>query len=181
VGCAGDSERRGFSFLIVRLGDKDLLCTSAGLAERARCGRTWEVRPDLGGVSGPTPFWGCLLECPSEGQESLAWLMDRLVDQRGGRGSEWEPIKILLQRENKACAPNSQPRIPTRVYQGRIVTTDVPTLGANLKQSQSESKTQEAKNLAAPRGTRRTVRGDRVDGPRGTGGRSAGHRRTVRK
>jgi hypothetical protein len=40
----GDSERRGFPFLIIRLGDKDLLCTSAGLAERARCGRTREVR-----------------------------------------------------------------------------------------------------------------------------------------
>jgi hypothetical protein len=39
-------------------------------------------------------------------------LKDRLVDQRG-EGSEWEPIKIRLQRENPAYAPNSQPRIPT--------------------------------------------------------------------
>jgi hypothetical protein len=47
VGCVGDSKCRGFPFPIVRLGDKDLLCTSAGLAEQARCGRTWEVRPVL--------------------------------------------------------------------------------------------------------------------------------------
>jgi hypothetical protein len=47
VGRAGDSECRGFPFPIVRLGDKDLFCTSAGLAERARCGRTWEVRSVL--------------------------------------------------------------------------------------------------------------------------------------
>jgi hypothetical protein len=40
VGHAGDSEHQCFSFPIVLLGDKDLLCTSAGLAERARCGRT---------------------------------------------------------------------------------------------------------------------------------------------
>jgi hypothetical protein len=106
-------------------------------------------------------------------------LKDRLGDQRGG--SEWEPIKILLQRENSAYAPNSQPRIPTQVCQGRVVTTDLPTLGANPKQSQSESETQGAMDLTALQGTRRTVRGDRADGPRGTGGRSAGHGRTIRK
>jgi hypothetical protein len=74
VGRAGDSERQGFSFLIVLLGDKDLLCRLARLAERARCDRTWEVRPvlpppvhvgqagqtgqvrpDLGGAASPTP------------------------------------------------------------------------------------------------------------------------------
>jgi hypothetical protein len=38
VGHAGDSERRGFPFLIVLLADKDLLCWSAGLPERAWCG-----------------------------------------------------------------------------------------------------------------------------------------------
>jgi hypothetical protein len=27
------------------------------------------------------------------------WLKDRLGDQRGGGGSEWEPIKILLERD----------------------------------------------------------------------------------
>jgi hypothetical protein len=50
VGRAGDSKCRGFPFPIVLLGDKDLLCTLAGMAERARCSWTWEVRPVL-----PTP------------------------------------------------------------------------------------------------------------------------------
>jgi hypothetical protein len=49
------------------------------------------------------------------------------------------------------------------------------------KQSQSGSTNQEAKDLAALRDTRRTVRGDRADSLRGTGGRSAGHGWTVRK
>jgi hypothetical protein len=73
-------------------------------------------------------------------------LKDRLGDQRGG--SEWEPIKILLLRENSAYTPNSQPRILTRVCQGHIVTTDVTTLGTNPKRSQSGSSNQEAKDLA---------------------------------
>jgi hypothetical protein len=77
----------------------------------------------------------------------LSTLKDRLGDQR--RGSEWEPINILLQRENSIYVPNSQPRIPTRVCQGRVVTTDLPTLGTNPKQSQSKSKTQGAKDLVA--------------------------------
>jgi hypothetical protein len=47
VGRAGDAERWGFPFLIVLLGDKDLPCTSVGLAERARCGQIWEVWPVL--------------------------------------------------------------------------------------------------------------------------------------
>jgi hypothetical protein len=55
----------------------------------------------------------------------------RLGDQRGG--SEWEPIKIILQRENLAYDPNSQLRIPTRVCQGSVVTADLPTLRTNLK------------------------------------------------
>jgi hypothetical protein len=42
---AGDSECPGFPFPMVLLGDKDLLCTSAGLAECARCGQTLGVRP----------------------------------------------------------------------------------------------------------------------------------------
>jgi hypothetical protein len=58
-------------------------------------------------------------------------LKDRLGDQSGG--SEWEPIKILLQRENLAFVLKSQPRIPTRVCQGHIVTTDLPTLGTHPK------------------------------------------------
>jgi hypothetical protein len=97
---------------------------------------------------------------------------DRLGDQRGG--SEWELIKIFLQRENSAYAPNSQPRIPTRVCQGHVVTTDLPTIGTNLKQSRSESTIQEAKDLAVLQYTRWTVHGLRVDRPRGYGGPSAG-------
>jgi hypothetical protein len=67
-----------------------------------------------------------------EGMERLMrrQMKDRSGDQRGG-GSELEPIKILLQRENSAYTPNSQPRIPTRVCQGHVVTTDLPTLGTN--------------------------------------------------
>jgi hypothetical protein len=106
-------------------------------------------------------------------------LMDRLGDQRGG--SEWGPIKILLQRENSAYTPSSQPRIPTRVCQGHVDTVDLPTLGTSPKRSQSGSTTQEATDLAALRDTRRTVCGDRADSPRGTGGRSASQGRTVRK
>jgi hypothetical protein len=101
--------------------------------------------------------------------------------RRPERGSEWEPIIILLQRENSAYAPNSQPRIPTRVCQGRVVTADLPTLGANPKRSQSESKTQRAKDLAAQHWTRRTVRKHRTDCPRGLGGLTADTVRTVRE
>jgi hypothetical protein len=53
--------------------------------------------------------------------------------RRPERGSEWEPIKILLLRENSAYTPNSQLRIPTRVCQGHIVTTVLPTVGTNPK------------------------------------------------
>jgi hypothetical protein len=102
---------------------------------------------------------------------------DRLGDQRGG--SEWEPIKILLQRESSAYTPNSQPRIPTRVCQGRVVTTDLPTLGTNSKQSRSGSTTQEAKDLATLRSARQTAREPGTDGPRTLGRRSATHGRTV--
>jgi hypothetical protein len=40
MGRAGYSEHQRFPFL----GDKDLLCTSVGLAEQARYGRIWEVQ-----------------------------------------------------------------------------------------------------------------------------------------
>jgi hypothetical protein len=100
-------------------------------------------------------------------------LKDRLGDQRGG--SEWEPIKILLLRENSIYTPNSQPRIPTRVCQGHVVTTDVPTLGTNPKQSQSGSTKQEAKDLAILQQPRRTVRGHLADCPRLPRGRPATH------
>jgi hypothetical protein len=84
-------------------------------------------------------------------------------------------------KRNSAYAPNSQPRIPTRVCQGSVVTSDLPTLGANPKQSQSESETQRTKDLAAQHWTRRTVRKHRMDRPRGLGGLSADTGRTVRK
>jgi hypothetical protein len=100
----------------------------------------------------------------------------RLGDQRGG--SEWEPIKNLLQRENLAYAPNSQPQIPTRVCQGSVVTADLPTLGANPKWSQSESETQGAKDWATQHWTRRTVCKHRADRLRGLGGLSADTGRT---
>jgi hypothetical protein len=104
---------------------------------------------------------------------------DQLGDQRGG--SEWEPIKILLLSENSAYTPNSQPRIPTRVCQGHVVTTDLPTLGTNPKQSRSESTNQETKDLVILRAPFRTVRDPRADGPRSPGGRSVNHNRTTRR
>jgi hypothetical protein len=75
---------------------------------------------------------------------------------REGR-SEWEPTKILRRRENSAYVPNSQPRISTWVCQGCIVITDLPTLGTNPKQYQSESETQGAKDLAALRNASQTI------------------------
>jgi hypothetical protein len=81
-------------------------------------------------------------------------------------------------RELSLC-PNSQPRIPTRVCQSCVVTADLPTLGANPKRSQSESKTQRAKYLAAKHWTRRTVREALANCPRPPGGLSARVRRTV--
>jgi hypothetical protein len=98
---------------------------------------------------------------------------DQLGDQRGG--SEWEPIKILLKRENSAYVSSSQPRIPSRVCQGHVVTTDLRTLGANRKRSRSERETQEAKDLATLRSTRRTVRGLRAGRPCGYSGPSASY------
>jgi hypothetical protein len=82
---------------------------------------------------------------------------------------------------NSTYVPNSQPIVPTRVCEGHVVTTDLPTLGTNPKQSQSESETQEAKDLDDLWSPRQTVRGDRADGPSGGGGRSAGQVRIVRK
>jgi hypothetical protein len=88
-------------------------------------------------------------------------------------------IKIFLQRDNSAHAPNSQPRIPTRICQGHIVTTDLPTLGTNPKQSRSESETQEAKDLATLHNTRRKVLEAGADGLRTPGRRCATLERTA--
>jgi hypothetical protein len=98
--------------------------------------------------------------------------------RRPHRGSEWEPIKNSSRTSNLAYVPNSRPRIPTRVCQGRIVTMDLSTLRTNPKQSQSESETQEAKDLATLRNTRQTVRDLWGEHPHGLGGSSVGLRRT---
>jgi hypothetical protein len=77
--------------------------------------------------------------------------------------------------------PNSQPRIPTRVCQGHVVTADLPTLGTNSKRSQSGSTIQEAKDLAVLQQPWRTVRDPGADGPLPTGGRSVNRNRTTRR
>jgi hypothetical protein len=81
--------------------------------------------------------------------------------------------KILLQGENSTYAPNSQSMIPTRVCQGHVVTTDLPTLGTTPKQSQSESKTQEVKDLTTLHSVWQTAHDLRADYPRGLGRLSA--------
>jgi hypothetical protein len=89
--------------------------------------------------------------------------------------------KNTSRRSISAYAPNSQPRILTRLCQGHVVTTDRPTLGKNPKQSRSGSTTQEAKDLVVLQITRRTVRKDGADGPHALGGQSATVGRTVLK
>jgi hypothetical protein len=84
-------------------------------------------------------------------------------------------------RSNSAYAPNSQPRIPTRVCQGHIVPTDLPTLGTNPNSKKHRSATQEAKDLDKSAGSKRTVCKARADNPHAPGGRSATLGRTVRK
>jgi hypothetical protein len=71
---------------------------------------------------------------------------------------------------NSAYAPIPQARVPTGVCQGRVVTTDLPTLGKNLNSKQHGSATQEAKDLGKLRCLGWTVRGASGDGPRGAGG-----------
>jgi hypothetical protein len=65
--------------------------------------------------------------------------------------------------------------IPTRVCQGHVVTTDVPTLGTNPKRSQSGSTKQEAKDLAVLKQPRWTVCDHLANCPRAPRGRSANH------
>jgi hypothetical protein len=107
-------------------------------------------------------------------------LVEGLI-RRPERGKWLGAIKNSSRRSNSAYAPNSQPRNPTRVCQGRIATTELPTIRTNPKQSQRKNETQEAKDLAALRNTRRTVRKHRADCPRGLGGPPASLLRTVRK
>jgi hypothetical protein len=54
--------------------------------------------------------------------------------RRSERGSEWESIKILLQRENSAYAPKRE------LGQGSVVTTDLPTLGATPNNPEAQVK-----------------------------------------
>jgi exo-beta-1,3-glucanase (GH17 family) len=80
--------------------------------------------------------------------------------------------KNSSQRMNLAYAPNSQPRIPTRICQGRVVPMDLATLGINPNSKQHKSTTQEAKDLSNLHSLGRTVRMEGADCPRGHGGPS---------
>jgi hypothetical protein len=87
--------------------------------------------------------------------------------------------KKSSRRMNSTYSPNSQPRIPTRVCQGRVVTTDLTTQGTNPNSKQHESATHEAKDLGNLWCLGQTVRGDWADGPQGHVGRSAKATRTT--
>jgi hypothetical protein len=89
--------------------------------------------------------------------------------------------KNSSRRMNSAYAPKLEPRIPTQVCQGRVVTTDLPTLGTNPNSKQHESTTQEAKDLGNLQSLGQTVCMEGADCPRGLGGLFARSSRTVRK
>jgi hypothetical protein len=76
--------------------------------------------------------------------------------------SDWEPIKILLQRDELDC-PKSQARVPTRTCQGHVVTTDLPTLGTSPNKLQRGSTTQEATHLGKTASLGRTARPPATD------------------
>jgi hypothetical protein len=88
--------------------------------------------------------------------------------------------KNSSRRMKSAYAPNLQPRIPTRVCQGHLVTTDLPTLGTNPNSKEHESATQEAKDLDNLRCLGRTDCMDQANCLPGPSGLSAGSLRTVR-
>jgi hypothetical protein len=92
-----------------------------------------------------------------------------------GGGSEWEPIKNSSPKRELGLYPKSQLRIPTRVCQGHVVATDLPTLRTNPKRSQRGSTKQEATDLAVLQEPWRTVRSPGADGPRSPCGRSTTH------
>jgi hypothetical protein len=81
--------------------------------------------------------------------------------RRPERGESMGANKNSSRRMNSAYAPSSQPRIPTWVCQGHIVTTDLPTLGTNPNSKRHESTTQEANDLGNLHSLGRTVRGAR--------------------
>jgi hypothetical protein len=87
-------------------------------------------------------------------------MKDWLGNQR--EGSEWEPKKILLEEWTQHMPQIHKQGWPTRAYQGRVVTTDLPTLGTSLKQTPSECATLEAGDLADLRDLGRTVHVDGV-------------------
>jgi hypothetical protein len=87
--------------------------------------------------------------------------------------------KNSFRGSNSVYVPNSQPRFPTRVCQGHVVTTDLPTLETNPSSKQHGSATQEEKDLGDLRSLGRTVRMDQADCARGPGGPSAGSLRTI--
>jgi hypothetical protein len=71
--------------------------------------------------------------------------------------------KNSSRRMNSAYTPGSQLQIPTRVCQGRVVTTDLPTLGTNPNSIQHGSTTQKGKDIGNLESTRRTVREEGVN------------------
>jgi hypothetical protein len=77
--------------------------------------------------------------------------------------------KNSSRRMNSAYAPTTQPRIATQACQGRVVTTDPPTLGRSLKQTPSKIATQEVKDLGNLQRPGQTVRTEEADYPRGPG------------
>jgi hypothetical protein len=89
--------------------------------------------------------------------------------------------KNSSRRMNSAYAPNSQSRIPTRVCQGRVVTTDLQILGTNPNSMQYRSTTQEAKDLGNLHSLGRTVRVEVADCPRGPRGPYESTGWTIRK
>jgi hypothetical protein len=99
-------------------------------------------------------------------------MKDRLGDQKGG--SEWEPIKILLKWENTAYIPNSQPRIPTWVCQGHVVTMYLLTLGTNPQTVPKWKHESRSNGLSNPAQYQ-------ADCSRAPGGLSVSPRRTVRE
>jgi hypothetical protein len=87
---------------------------------------------------------------------------------------------------NSVYVPNSQPRIPTRVCQGCVVTMDLPTPGTNPNSKQHSSATQEVKDLSNLHSLGQIVHVEgadcprgRVDRPQGQGGPSKNATRTT--
>jgi hypothetical protein len=89
--------------------------------------------------------------------------------------------KLFSKERTRPMPQIHNQRFPHEFCQGHVVRGDLPTLGKNSKQSQSESTNQEAKDLATISNTRRTVRELRADCPRAHGGPSARYQQTVRK